>query len=39
MPSRRKAGPDADASGYKSLIIGAPIGAVAGALLGYHLTK
>jgi hypothetical protein len=28
-----------DTSGLKGMIIGAPIGAVAGALLGYRLTK
>jgi hypothetical protein len=34
-----KRGPYDDTSGLKGMIIGAPIGAVAGALLGYRLTK
>jgi hypothetical protein len=34
-----KRGPYDDTSGLKGMMIGAPIGAVAGALLGYRLTK
>ena len=34
-----KRGPYDDTSGLKGMMIGAPVGAVAGALLGYRLTK
>lgn len=34
-----KRGPYDDTSGLKGMIIGAPIGAIAGGLIGYRLTK
>ena len=34
-----KRGPYDDTSGLKGVLIGAPVGGAAGALIGYHLTK